>query len=119
MGLTFTDAEIDAMVEAGPSDLAEVEHAVRSEANTLFTWDYDKARPALAKLNERAKSSQWNAATDPPRETEVDQQKIAVQLGAASMRQRFAHVPGLEDTSLDYELLDEVARHRATTDAGA
>ena len=39
--------------------------AVRSNYDTLFTWDYEKgARPALNKLYEKAKVSQWNAETD-------------------------------------------------------
>ena len=43
----------------------ELVRAVRSNYDTLFTWDYEKgARPALNKLYEKAKVSQWNAQTD-------------------------------------------------------
>ncbi|HET7655155.1 MAG TPA: ferritin-like domain-containing protein [Acidimicrobiales bacterium] len=43
----------------------EVIRAVRSDFDTLFTWDYEKgARPQLNKLYEKAKVSQWNAETD-------------------------------------------------------
>src|SRR3954471_23424465 len=43
----------------------ETIRAVRSNYDTLFTWDYGKgARPALNKLYEKAKTSQWNAETD-------------------------------------------------------
>src|SRR6266550_8345367 len=43
----------------------ELIRAVRSNYDTLFTWDYEKgARPALNKLYEKAKVSQWNAETD-------------------------------------------------------
>ena len=43
--------------------------------DTLFTWDYDKgARPRLDRLYEKAKTSQWNAQTDLPWDTDVDQE---------------------------------------------
>src|SRR4051794_27447366 len=43
----------------------EVIRAVPSSYDTLFTWDYAKGeRPALNKLYEKAKTSQWNAETD-------------------------------------------------------
>jgi hypothetical protein len=39
--------------------------SVQSTFDTLFTWDYEKGqRPALNKLYEKAKTSQWNAETD-------------------------------------------------------
>jgi hypothetical protein len=47
---------------------AEKEALIRSVESTfptLFTWDYEKGqRPALNKLYEKAKGSQWNAETD-------------------------------------------------------
>ncbi|MCX6523068.1 MAG: ferritin-like domain-containing protein, partial [Actinobacteria bacterium] len=36
------------------------------------TWDYSLSRPALRKLYEKAKTGQWNGATDLPWDTEVD-----------------------------------------------
>jgi para-aminobenzoate N-oxygenase AurF len=46
-------------------DKAAMIRAVRSSYDTLFTWDYEKGRrPALNKLYEKAKTSQWNAETD-------------------------------------------------------
>jgi hypothetical protein len=42
-------------------------HAVKDNADAIFTWDYEKgARPALDKLYEKAKVSQWNGETDLP-----------------------------------------------------
>jgi len=39
--------------------------SVQSTFDTQFTWDYEKGqRPALNKLYEKAKTSQWNAETD-------------------------------------------------------
>jgi hypothetical protein len=53
-------------------------HAVRTETEVLFTPDYEKgARPGLHRLYEKAKTSQWNAETDLPWETEVDQEAVA------------------------------------------
>jgi rubrerythrin len=47
--------------------------AVRDNADAIFTWDYEKGRrPALNKLYEKAKHSQWNGETDLPWETAVD-----------------------------------------------
>jgi hypothetical protein len=39
--------------------------SVQTNFDSLFTWDYEKGqRPALTKLYEKAKVSQWNAETD-------------------------------------------------------
>jgi hypothetical protein len=52
---------------------------VHSNYDTVFTWDYEKGkRPKLDKLYEKAKKAQWNAQTDLPWETEVDQEKLVV-----------------------------------------
>ena len=46
-------------------DKAAVVRAVPSAYDVLFTWDYEKGeRPQLSKLYEKAKTSQWNVATD-------------------------------------------------------
>ena len=51
-------------------------HSVRSCADTIFTWDYERANQPLARLYERAKKAQWDAA-DLPWEIEVDQERLA------------------------------------------
>jgi len=54
-------------------DPAEVIHAVKDNADALFTWDYGKGqRAALDKLYEKAKRSQWNGSTDLDWSIEVD-----------------------------------------------
>src|SRR5690242_17622564 len=53
-------------------------HAVHAELDTLFTWDYEQSRPALVKLYEKAKTSQWNAVTDLDWSIEVDQEKVVL-----------------------------------------
>ncbi|MGO9197666.1 MAG: ferritin-like domain-containing protein [Acidimicrobiales bacterium] len=72
--------DIEAILSVSNTDLDEVLHAVRSEYDTIFTWDYDKgARPKLNRLYEKAKTSMWNAQTDLDWSTEVDQEKLVVE----------------------------------------
>ena len=53
-------------------------HAVKDNADAIFTWDYEKgARPGLEKLYEKAKHSQWNGQTDLDWSQDVDQEKFA------------------------------------------
>ncbi|MBV9412511.1 MAG: ferritin-like domain-containing protein [Acidimicrobiia bacterium] len=65
--LSITNTEVDA-----------VAHAVKDNADAIFTWDYERSRPALGKLYEKAKKAQWNAQTDLPWDTEVDQEEVAI-----------------------------------------
>ena len=52
-------------------------HAVKDNADALFTWNYEKGeRPALNKLYEKAKGAQWNGETDLPWDTDVDIEKV-------------------------------------------
>ena len=65
--LSITNTEVDAVM-----------HAVTSSPETIFTWDYERSRPALVKLYEKAKTSQWNGETDLPWDTDVDQEKVVL-----------------------------------------
>src|SRR4029077_6922130 len=72
-------------------------HAVPDEADALFTWDYEKgARAGLAKLYERAKTSQWNGSTDLDWSIEVDVEAVAreMQAAIAHLRQRLVDLDG-------------------------
>ncbi len=72
--------DIEAILSVSNTDVDEVQHAVRSDYDTIFTWDYDKgARPKLDRLYEKAKTSMWNAQTDLAWETEVDQEKLVAE----------------------------------------
>jgi hypothetical protein len=64
--------DIEAILAVSNTDVDEVSHVVANNADTIFTWDYSLARPALRKLYEKAKTGQWNGTTDLPWETEVD-----------------------------------------------
>ena len=61
-------------------DADAVAHEVDLNAAAIFTWDYERSRTALSKLYEKAKTSQWNGATDLPWDTDVDQEKVAVEM---------------------------------------
>jgi hypothetical protein len=63
----------------------ETFYAVKDHADAIFTWDYRKgARPALNKLYEKAKTSQWNGETDLPWDTDVDVEKSVRAQNAAT-----------------------------------
>jgi hypothetical protein len=70
--------DLEAILSITNSDVDEVAHAVKDNADALFTWDYERTRPALGKLYEKAKKAQWNAQTDLPWETPVDQEEVAI-----------------------------------------
>ncbi|MEY2438236.1 MAG: hypothetical protein QOF97_3072 [Acidimicrobiaceae bacterium] len=69
--------DLEAILAITNDDMDSVIHAVKDNAEAIFTWDYEKgARPALNKLYEKAKTSQWNGQTDLPWDTEVDLEKV-------------------------------------------
>ena len=71
--------DLEAILSISNKDLNETIHAVKDNAEAIFTWDYEKGkRPALNKLYEKAKTSQWNGETDLPWETEVDQEQVVL-----------------------------------------
>jgi hypothetical protein len=71
--------DLEAILSVSNTARDEAIHAVKDNADAIFTWDYEKgARPKLNKLYEKAKHSQWNGETDLPWETEVDLEQNAV-----------------------------------------
>ena len=69
--------DVDVILGVVNTDASEVAHAVTSGGDTLFTWDYTKGRfPALERLYEKAKRSQWNAETDIDWSISVDPAKV-------------------------------------------
>jgi hypothetical protein len=72
--------DIEAILAVSNTDLDEILHAVRSNYETIFTWDYEKgSRPKLNRLYEKAKTSMWNAQTDLDWTTVVDQEKLVAE----------------------------------------
>jgi len=76
LGRTGVD-DLTAILAVTNTDRDEAIHTVRDNADAIFTWDYNKgARPALNKLYEKAKHSQWNGETDLDWSIEVDQERL-------------------------------------------
>jgi hypothetical protein len=71
--------DLEAILAVSNTDVDAVIHAVRSDYDTSFTWDYEKgSRPKLNRLYEKAKTAQWNGETDLPWDTDVDQEAVVV-----------------------------------------
>jgi hypothetical protein len=67
--------DLDAILAITNTDVDEAVHVVQDNADTIFTWDYERSRPALVKLYEKAKNSQWNGETDLDWSIEVDPER--------------------------------------------
>ena len=71
--------DLEAVLSVSNTDIDEAIHTVEDNSDAIFTWDYEKgARPALNKLYEKAKHSQWNGETDLDWSTEVDPDQQAM-----------------------------------------
>jgi hypothetical protein len=71
--------DLDAILSIDNPYVDQLITSVHDGADAIFTWDYEKgARPALNKLYEKAKNSQWNGETDLDWSIDVDQEAIAV-----------------------------------------
>jgi hypothetical protein len=82
--------DVEAILNVPTTDRDEVIHAVQDNADAIFTWDYEKGqRPALNKLYEKAKTSQWNGETDLDWSIEVDPGKVLVGMGGGEGDPRF------------------------------
>src|SRR4249919_2936810 len=92
--------DIDAILAIPTHDPNEIAHIVKNNADTIFTWDYTLARPALRKLYEKAKVGQWNATTDLPWDTEVD-------LEAVISGDQIAMAAGLDPNHYDGTVLEK------------
>ena len=68
--------DLDAIIAITNTDADEVVHAVRDNADAIFTWDYERSRVPLIKLYEKAKTSQWNGETDLDWSIEVDTERL-------------------------------------------
>ena len=82
--------DLEAILSIANTDVDELVHEVKDNADAIFTWDYEKGRrPALNKLYEKAKNSQWNGETDLDWSIEVDTVKFA-QMMADMQAMQFA-----------------------------
>ena len=91
--------DIDAILATSNSDVDATMHEVAANSSALFTWDYERTRAPLAKLYEKAKTSQWNA-NDLPWETDVDQEKVVEANQAANS---YLYQSGMDTTGTPFE----------------
>ena len=78
--------DLEAILAVSNHDVDEAIHAVKDNAEAIFTWDYEKGqRPALNRLYEKAKTSQWNGSTDLPWDTDVDQEAVVMANATANL----------------------------------
>jgi len=93
--------DLEAILSITNTDVDEMVHTVTDHADAIFTWDYEKgARPALNKLYEKAKTSQWNGETDLPWDSDVDQEQVVLANAAAGG----GFEEGLDLTGTGFEL---------------
>ena len=99
-------ADLEAILSVSNTDVDEAIHAVEDNADAIFTWDYEKgARPALNKLYEKAKHSQWNGQTDLDWSIEVDQEEFAKAL--SEMRRMEMERSGVDLKGTPFEVWGE------------
>jgi hypothetical protein len=89
--VTTTDtSELERILSVTNTDMDEVVHHVVDNADVVFTWDYEKgARPALSKLYEKAKTSQWNGSTDLDWSVDVDPERVAREMSKSDYRTQY------------------------------
>jgi hypothetical protein len=108
--------DLEAILAVTSTEVDEVIHTVEDNADAIFTWDYEKGRrPALNKLYEKAKTSQWNGETDLDWSIEVDPNAVLAGF-AAGHDPRFgvdgtlAEVDDLPFAKFSQQNWDELAR---------
>ncbi len=69
--MTATDREL--LETESPEDAVRVVH---DHADRLFSWRYDRERPQLVTLYNKAAASQWNSVTDLDWSTDVDPERV-------------------------------------------
>ena len=82
--------DLDAIIEITNTNTDELVHAVRDNADAIFTWDYERSRVPLMKLYEKAKTSQWNGETDLDWSTPVDTEALVRSDEMRPSRETFA-----------------------------
>ncbi|HEY3834429.1 MAG TPA: ferritin-like domain-containing protein [Acidimicrobiia bacterium] len=84
--------DLEAILAVSNTDVDAKDHTVDAKVDSIFTWDYERSRPALSKLYEKAKTSQWNASTDLDWSTPVDIEQVVMNNQAANGEMFFGDV---------------------------
>ena len=74
--------DVESILADDAIDFGDLVHTQAVGGDAIFTWDYDRTRPALEKLYEKAKVRQWNA-NDLPWDTDVDVEAVALEMAGA------------------------------------
>ena len=91
---------VDKILQASNTDQEASIAVVKNNADTIFTWDYEKgARPRLNKLYEKAKGAMWDGEVDLDWSTDVDIDKVVADIQIVGEIQnrplmRLAETPG-------------------------
>jgi hypothetical protein len=93
--------DLEAILSVTNKDVGARSHAVGANLDAVFTWDYERSRPALVKLYEKAKTSQWNVTTDLDWSIPVDQEKVALNNMAREDVQFFSDAVDLTGTPFE------------------
>ena len=79
--MSITDEHLE-LLSITNEDVEATLHAVVNNADTIFTWDYEKgSRPGLNKLYEKAKGAQWDGEKDLDWSINVDQEELIRKAG--------------------------------------
>src|SRR5437660_1388670 len=93
--------DLEAILSVTNKDVGARSHAVGANIDAVFTWDYERSRPALVKLYEKAKTSQWNVTTDLDWSIPVDQERVALNNMAREDVQFFSDAVDLAGTPFE------------------
>src|SRR5438105_3389208 len=93
--------DLEAILSVTNKDVGAKSHAVGANLDAVFTWDYERSRPALVKLYEKAKTSQWNVTTDLDWSIPVDQEQVALNNMAREDVQFFSDAVDLTGTPFE------------------
>jgi hypothetical protein len=77
-GLYISEDLLDEILFAEPTDPNELNHSVKNESDTIFTWDYSVSRQKLRKLYLKGLRSQWNPEEDINWKIDVDIEKSVI-----------------------------------------
>ena len=88
--------DIESIIRDDARDFGTDFHGTPARGDAIFTWDYRRTREGLAKLYEKAKTSQWNGSTDLDWSIDVDIEQVAREMSGAVnfFQQRMTDVEG-------------------------